>query len=59
MNDFSHSLSVFKYFNFNIYFFNWTMITYLNLSYSFNLSISSKNKKAIFAEESLNKFLKV
>ena len=32
------------------------MITYLNLSYSFNLSISSKNKKAIFAEQSLNRF---
>ena len=32
------------------------MITYLNLSYSFNLSISSKNKKAIFAEERLNRY---
>ena len=57
MNDFSHSLK--SYLNILILIFIFligAMITYLNLSYSFNLSISSKNKKAIFAEESLNRF---
>ena len=57
MNDFSHSLK--SYLNILILIFIFligAMITYLNLSYSFNLSISSKNKQAIFAEESLNRF---
>ena len=57
MNDFSHSLK--SYLNILILIFIFligAMITYLNLSYSFNLSISSKNKKAIFAEERLNEF---
>ena len=57
MNDFSHSLK--SYLNILILiliFLIGAMITYLNLSYSFNLSISSKNKKAIFAEERLNRF---
>ena len=57
MNNFSHSLK--SYLNIIILIFIFligAMITYLNLSYSFNLSISSKNKKAIFAEESLNRF---
>ena len=57
MNSFSHHLK--SYLNILILiliFLIGAMITYLNLSYSFNLSISSKNKKAIFAEESLNRF---
>ena len=57
MNNFSHSLK--SYLNIIILIFIFligAMITYLNLSYSFNLSISSKNKKAIFAEERLNRF---
>ena len=57
MNDFSNSLK--SYLNILILIFIFligAMITYLNLSYSFNLSISSKNKKAIFAEERLNRF---
>ena len=57
MNSFSHNLK--SYLNILILiliFLIGAMITYLNLSYSFNLSISSKNKKAIFAEESLNRF---
>lgn len=57
MNSFSHNLK--SYLNILILiliFLIGAMITYLNLSYSFNLSISSKNKKAIFAEERLNRF---
>ena len=57
MNDFSNILK--SYLNIIILIFIFliaAMITYLNLSYSFNLSISSKNKKAIFAEERLNRF---
>ena len=57
MNYFSHSLK--SYLNVLILIFIFligAMITYLNLSYSFNLSISSKNKRAIFAEERLNRF---
>ena len=57
MNDFSNILK--SYLNILILiliFLIGAMITYLNLSYSFNLSISSKNKKAIFAEERLNRF---
>ena len=57
MNSFSHNLK--SYLNILILiliFLIGAMITYLNLSYSFNLSISSKNKQAIFAEERLNRF---
>ena len=57
MNSFSHNLK--SYLNILILiliFLIGAMITYLNLSYSFNLSISSKNKKAIFAEERLNRY---
>ena len=57
MNDFSNILKA--YLNILILiliFLIGAMITYLNLGYSFNLSISSKNKKAIFAEERLNRF---
>ena len=57
MNSFSHNLK--SYLNILILiliFLIGAMITYLNLSYSFNLSISSKNKRAIFAEERLNRF---
>ena len=47
--------------NLNIYIFISIMIiglviSYVNLSFTFNLSLSSKNQKAVIAQDKLNKF---